>query len=236
MEFEHNILFPFYRSLAELIRGAGAQRQTLIAEPAVTRNIGMRAHPEPIGDDNALYSPHIYLNADSGGYTGDQAGVSEQYAQAVTEASEMQAPLWVGEWGGGDPNFYRYSLFAEDEFLIGGAQWAYFPSGNEVVDADGNENSALVDLLARPYPIQTAGTPQSLLWDVEARTLDYSWSEDPTRKIPNPTILFIPVSRHFADGVEVTVSAGDHFELEGDRLIITADRRNEQHSVHVEGN
>lgn len=234
MEFEHNILFPFYRQLAELIRAAGAQRQTLIAEPAVTRNIGMRAHPEPIGDDNAIYSPHIYLNADSGGYSGDQAGVTVQYAQAVTEAAEMQAPLWVGEWGGGDPNFYRYSLHAEDEFLIGGAQWAYFPSGNEVVDAEGNENSALVDLLARPYPIQTAGIPQSLLWDVEARRLDYSWSEDPEGRVPNPTILFVPVARHFPGGVRITVSAGDRFELDGDRLTITADQRNTVHSVRIE--
>ncbi|MBI3782208.1 MAG: cellulase family glycosylhydrolase [Deltaproteobacteria bacterium] len=232
MEFEHNTLFPFYRRLALLVRSVGA-RQTLVLEPAVTRNLGYRAHPEPIGDSNVIYSPHIYLGADSGGYHGAQSGVSEQYAQAVTEAAEMQAPLWVGEWGGNDPKFYGYSLFAEDQFLIGGAVWGYFPSGNELVDAAGNENPALVNLVARPYPIQTAGIPQSLHWDVEASVLDYTWTEDPARTIPNPTILFIPAARHFANGVQVTATAGDDVEIQGDRLIINASRSNTQHSVHV---
>ncbi len=232
MEFEHNVLFPFYRRMAALYRSLGA-RQTLVIEPAVTRNLGVRSHPESIGDTNAIYAPHIYLGADTGGFTGTQEDLSAQYAQAVTEAGEMNAPAWVGEWGGGDPTFYRYSLFAQDQYLLGGGVWGYFPSGNELVDANGNENPALVNVLARPYPIQTAGIPQSLLWDLDNRELTYSWKEDSTHNIPNPTILFVPVARHFPSGVEITATPGDVVEVQGDHVIINASRANPVHSVHL---
>jgi len=231
-EFEHNVLFPFYRRMATLLRSLGA-RQTLVIEPAVTRNLGVRAHPEPIGDTNAIYAPHIYLGADMGGFTGSQEVVSAQYAQAITEGGEMDAPTWIGEWGGGDPTFYRYSLFAEDQYLLGGGVWGYFPSGNELVDADGNENATLVDILVRPYPIQTAGIPQSLRWDLDTHEFNYMWTEDHDHTSPNPTILFLPTARFFPNGVHLTATAGDVVEIHGDRVIINADRVNATHSIRI---
>jgi hypothetical protein len=157
-EFEHDVLFPYYQRLARLVRGVGAP-QTLVLDPAVTRAVGIRAHPQPIGDTNVMYAPHLYFGADTGGFTGDLDYLRAQYAQAVTEASEIGAPLWIGEWGGvaGGPGFYRSSLAMQDAFLLGSAAWGYFPSGNELVDADGTEHLELVNLLARPYPLQTAG-------------------------------------------------------------------------------
>jgi hypothetical protein len=231
-KWEHDTLFPFYRRMASLVRSLGC-RQTLVIEPNVIRAIGARAHPEPIGDANTIYSPHIYLGSDSpAGFHGGQAELSAQFAQAAAEAAEMQAPLLVGEWGG-DANFVRYALTAEDEQLVGGTIWGYFPSGNELVDGDGNEDPGRVNFLARPYPMQTAGIPKALQWDFDARVLDYTWTEDPAREIPNPTVIFVPVERHFGKGMQITVSEGDTFELQGDRLVITACRSRESHSVRI---
>lgn len=232
MEFEHNTLFPFYRRLAAELRAVGAE-QTLMVEPASPRNLGNRAHPEPVGDDNVIYSPHIYLGADIGGYTGTQEELSAQYEQGMVEAAEMNAPLWVGEWGGGDPTFYAYSLRAEDQFLIGGGVWGYFPSGNELVNAEGRENEALVDVLVHPYPIQTAGLPVSLSWDRSTKTFDYVWREDPTAKIPDPTILFVPLARHYEGRFKITTSPGESVTVEGDRVIIHANHKNTTHELHV---
>src|SRR5262249_56121112 len=75
----------------------------LFPEPPLTRNIGARAHPEPVGDTNLAYAPHLYTTTfglPDLKYTGDRAAVTADYTQAVAEASEQGAVLWVGEYGG----------------------------------------------------------------------------------------------------------------------------------------
>src|SRR5262249_56598177 len=75
----------------------------LFPEPPLTRNLGARAHPEPVGDTNLAYAPHLYTTTfglPHLKYTGDRAAVTADYTQAVAEASEQGAVLWVGEYGG----------------------------------------------------------------------------------------------------------------------------------------
>ncbi len=228
--YERQVLFPYYKRLTGLVRGVGAQ-QTLVLDPAVQRASGMRVHPQPIGDDNVVYAPHLYLGyLHSGKTTND---IRQDYAQAMTEAVELGGPLWVGEWGGGGPVFYRDSLTMLDEFLLGSACFGYFPSGNELVSADGVENLELINLLVRPYPVQTAGIPEVLNWDPDTHAFRYIWSEDPTRVIPDPTILFVPTARFFPQGFTMTLSAGDSAEIDGDRVVLHADRHRASHSFEI---
>lgn len=242
--FEHDALYPFYRRAVEVVRRTRA-RQMLVIEPPVVRNTGRRALPEPVGDRNLLYAPHLYTTTfglDSIGYTGDRAAVDRDYAQALEEAAVQDAVLWVGEHGGNadrflheTEQFFHDTLEEQDERLVGGVAWAYFPSGNgfSVVDADGGEKGTLVDQLARPYPMQTAGIPAALHWDPDTRVFTYTFVEEPGRRIPDPTIVFVPVARHFPEGVAVEVTPGDRATVAGDRLVVRRDRRTTVHTITV---
>src|SRR5262249_60430054 len=131
-------------------------------------------------------------------YPGDRAAVASDYAQADDEATAQDAVLWVGEYGGNTnaaggflaatERFLRDSLDEQDARLVGSAFWAYFPSDNtfSLVDANGAEKGDLVNLFARPYPQTTAGVPESLHWDPDARVFPYAFPADPARPIPDP--------------------------------------------------
>ncbi len=233
--FEREVLFPYYERLAGLVRGVGAQ-QTLVLDPAVQRASGMRAHPQPIGDDNVVYEPHLYLGYLQPGK--DTEDIRGDYAQAMTEAAEFGGPLWVGEWAGGAGGIplVRDNLTMLDQFLLGSAFFGYFPSGNEMVATDGTENTELIDLLAHPYPSQTAGIPQVLNWDPDTRELRYVWAEDPEREVPDPTIVVVQTARLFPQGFNMVLSPGDTAEVDGDRVLIRADRHNALHSIEIHPN
>src|SRR5262249_10059168 len=200
--FEHATLYPFYRRAIEVVRGVGA-RQPIFLEPPVTRNLGVRAHPEPVGDDNLVYAPHLYTTTfglPDLKYTGDRAAVTVDYDQAMTEAAEQGAVLWTAEYGGSTITaggflaatelFLADSLAGQAARLLGLAFWAYFPSDNtfSLVDASGAEKGQLVDIFARPFPMMTAGIPQAIGWDPAARTFDFTFTEDTAGAVRDPTI------------------------------------------------
>jgi len=59
--------------------------------------------PEPVGDANLLYAPHLYTvtgGLDSIGYDGDRPAIDADYALAASEALRQGAVLWPGEHGG----------------------------------------------------------------------------------------------------------------------------------------
>src|SRR5262249_24528985 len=158
--------YPAYRRWVATVRGERAT-QMLFVEPPVSRNVGAAAHPEPIGDPNLVYAPHLYT--ETAGlpdfkYDGDRTKITADFALAASEAAAQGAVLWVGEYGGNtdEANGFRAAtalaigdaLDEQDDRLVGGAVWAYFPTDNtfSLVDANGVEKGALVDRLARPYP------------------------------------------------------------------------------------
>jgi endoglycosylceramidase len=244
--FEHDALYPFYRQAVAMVRAAGAH-QVLFLEPPLLRNIGVRAHPEPVGDANLAYAPHLYTTTfglPDLAYTGDRAAVDRDYAQAAAEAAVQEAVLWVGEYGGNTDAdggflaatelFLRDSLEEQEERLVGSAFWAYFPSDNtfSIVDRSGAEKGTLVDLLARPYPMATAGIPEELRWDPETRELFFRFAEDGSRAVRDPTVVFVPAARHYAGGVVLETSPGDvaRFDAARSRIIL---RRDPARSVHT---
>jgi endoglycosylceramidase len=243
--FEHDTLYPFYRRAIEVVRSTGA-RQVIVLEPPVTRNLGLRAHPEPVGDTNVVYAPHLYTTTfglPDLKYTGDRAAVTTDYAQAAVEAVEQGAVLWVSEFGGSTVQaggfldatelFLAHSLAEQEARLVGSAFWAYFPSDNtfSLVDAAGAEKGGLVDIFARPYPTTTAGIPLSVAWDPEARTFHFTFAEDGGNDVRDPTIVFVPAARHYPDGFVVDTSAGLTAEFDARRSVLVV-RRDRSESVH----
>jgi hypothetical protein len=246
--FEAQKLHPAYRRWATILREERAD-QMLVLEPPVTRNLGIAAMPEPLGP-NALYAPHLYT--ETAGipelkYDGNAATTNADYVLAASEAAGYGAALWVGEYGGSTVAAggfrdatalaIRHQLDAQDAHLAGGAVWAYFPTDNtfSLVDAAGNEKGTLVDEWSRPYPQQTAGVPQVLHYDVDTRELTYTFVEDQTRKIPDPTILFVPFGRHYPGGAVVETTPGDKAKIDvgGNRIVLRRDRRNATHTIVV---
>jgi hypothetical protein len=155
--------------------------------------------------------------------------------------------LWIGEHGGNTNEAggfraatelaIRDALDEQDERLVGGAVWAYFPTDNtfSVVDVNGVEKGALVDRLARPYPQATAGTPQSLHFDPDSRELTYTFAEDPARRIPDPTIVFVPFARIYPNGVDVETTPGDRavVDVRRNRIVLRRDRSLALHTLTV---
>lgn len=248
--FEHDKLYPFYRRAIETVRRAGA-RQVIFLEPPVLRNLGLRSHPEPVGDTNLAYAPHLYTTTfgfPDRKYTGDRAAVTTDYAQAMVEAAEQGAVLWVGEFGGSTvPEggfleatelFLEHSLAEQEARLVGSGFWAYFPSDNtfSLVDADGAEKGRLVDIFVRPYPMATAGIPRAIAWDGDARTFDFTFAEDMEHGLRDPTIVFVPAARHYPDGFDVETSPGLVAKFDARRSVLVVrrlDRMEALHEVHI---
>jgi hypothetical protein len=249
LPFEATKLYPTYRRWAQIVRGERAP-QMLVVEPPVSRNLGVPANPEPIGDTNLVYAPHLYT--ETAGlpdlkYDGNRAAVDADYALAASEAAAQGAVLWVGEYGGttgvaggflaATELALRDQLDEQDERLVGGAPWAYFPTDNgfSLVDAAGNEKGALVDFLAEPYPQATAGIPQSIAWDPDTHVFTYTFAEDTSRRIADPTTIFVPFARHFPTGVVVETTPGDRatVDTKRNRVLIRRDRTRAVHTVTI---
>jgi endoglycosylceramidase len=247
--FEHDALYPFYREVLAAVRAARAP-QLAFLEPSLLRNVGLAAHPEPVGDAALVYAPHLYTTTyglPDLQYTGDRAAITSDYAQAAAEATAQGAVLWVGEYGGNTTVaggflaatelFLRDSLAEQEARLVGSAFWAYFPSDNtfSLVDASGAEKGTLVDLLARPFPMATAGIPEALTWDPDTRELSYRFAEDPAGGVEDPTVLFVPAGRHYPAGFVVQTSAGDawQFDATRSRLVIRRDPSRSEHTVQI---
>jgi endoglycosylceramidase len=244
--FEHDTLYPFYREAVARVRAVKA-KQMIVLEPPVTRNLGVAAQPEPVGDDDLLYAPHLYTvtgGLDSIPYDGDRAKVDADYALAERESSVQGAILWPGEYGGvvdAFPTqttlFWHHTLDEMDERLVGGAGWAYFPSGNgfSVVTASGEEKPGVVDALVRPYPMETAGIPLSIDWDRSASgAFVYRFAEDTSRRVADPTVIFVP-ERHFPNGFTVETTPGDVAipQPDAQRVLIRRDRTRAEHTVTI---
>jgi endoglycosylceramidase len=220
-------------------------------EPPVSRNLGVPANPEPIGDTNLVYAPHLYT--ETAGlpnlkYDGNRAAVDADYALAASEATAQGAVLWVGEYGGttgvaggflaATELALRDQLDEQDERLVGGAPWAYFPTDNgfSLVDAAGNEKGTLVDFLAEPYPQATAGIPQAISWDPDTRVFTYTFAEDTSRRVADPTTIFVPFARHFPTGVVVETTPGDRATVDPkrNRILIRRDRTRALHTITIQ--
>jgi endoglycosylceramidase len=243
--FEHDVLYPFYRRAIATIRRARA-RQVVFLAPPLLRNLGVPAVIEPVDDDDIVYAPHLYTET-AGlpdlAYDGDRAKVTADYALAASEAAAQGAPLWVGEFGGNTAvaggfldateQFLTDSLAEQEAHLVGSAFWAYFPGDNtfSLVTNTGAEKGRLVDIWVRPYPILTAGIPETLAWDPDTHEFLFRFAEDPERSIRDPTVVFVPAARHYPGGFTVETTPGDTavFDARTSRLLL---RRDPQVPVH----
>jgi hypothetical protein len=70
---------------------------------------------------------------------------------------------------------------------------------------------------SRPFPQRTAGAPKGFRFDFPTHHWTFEW--EPDSGIPAPTIVFVPLKRHFPRGFRLTTSDG--LQMETDRTSAT---------------
>ncbi len=125
-------LTAFYVAALAEIRAAearvGAPRRLFFFEPSILWNDFQIGVPEPFGDDQMVYSPHLYQ-----GGINDQPLIPRWFQQARDEAATFGGvPVVTTEWGGdprraSDPtnDFFERHQDLQDEFRIGATLWSW---------------------------------------------------------------------------------------------------------------
>lgn len=134
------------------------------------------------GPPRLIYAPHLYETQvhDGGPYGTDNPYVGKWEGFRSKEATELNAALFFGEFGGPQTadGFSRYIddiLSMADRQMIGFTQWDY-STGSWGPLTDDLAPSDLGKQLARPYPMAVAGTPNSFSFDPASKRFDMTFT------------------------------------------------------------
>jgi hypothetical protein len=220
--FEQNALLPSYRALVPRLRAAGARGLLFLDAPGY-RNESFQMATAPLADvdRDLVYAPHLYTSWLSLFLLGTSPSAESKladFAAASMQASGLGLPWWNGEWG--------VNLFLDDwhdlavrhvrleeKYKVGSSYWAFeqatpnqgdasVSGGQSLLDEARNPRSDLVDVLSRPYPMQTPGTLDTFSFDFKTHTLDVAFDSDSTA----PMVIYAP-ARHLTKSMCLQVSA-----------------------------
>ena len=206
--FEETTLQPFYVDVVRAVREV-APHFVAFLEPSASRNLGRATGLTrfPFGD--VVYAPHSYDTDAERGSGFDPAHrdfVIQKIAALADEAKSLDAALWIGEFGGTatSPGIGAYMTAEYDGFGAVAASsmyWSYAKSnGYGLLNLDGSEKTALLDVVVRPYPERVAGDPVSFAYDAATSTFSFTYAPDDA--IAAPTLLSIP-ARLYPGGFSV---------------------------------
>ncbi|NUP07498.1 MAG: cellulase family glycosylhydrolase [Polyangiaceae bacterium] len=242
-----NIIFEqrldeFHERVGSAVRKS-APELTLFFEPNSLRNLTDTADVRtPIPFEDAVYSPHIYVDVFEDGWASSDVGAIEKsVGNAIEEANQHHAALYVGEFGHGPDehglDYVRACLDIFDANAISSAWWVYeeWSQGSwglYDIGPDGESRGGLrenvADVLARPFPSAIAGKLKTFSYDASTRTLTIS-IQDAIEGVPHE--IAIPL-RVYPDGivatcdgaeVEATVEAGRaEVSCVGSEIVISA--------------
>lgn len=195
--FEPDLLGSFYEQMVPVVRSA-APGWVAFLEPSSARNLGGTTYlPMPTFGDY-VYAPHSY---DTGSESG--MGFDPSHAPAVVaniqrlaaEAKALDAPLWIGEYGGpstesGIVDYMTAQYDGAGQVAASTMYWDYTKGGYGLLAPDGSEAQPLLDTIVRPYPERVAGTPVS--WSFDASTSTFTFRYRSSSAITAPTILSVP--------------------------------------------
>jgi endoglycosylceramidase len=224
-QFEPDVLAPFYAEIVAAVRSS-APTWIAFAEPSASRNLGFLTQLRDLPFDQVVYAPHSYDAAAESGAGFDPAQRQKLLDYAVEirgEAGELGAALWIGEYGGmvDRPNIGPYMTAQYDaagSVAAGAMYWAYDKGGGySILDADGAERPALLDVIVRPFPTLVAGDP--IAYAFVAATSRFTFTYAPDAAATAPTEISIP-ARVYPNGYTIECAGCAH-EVTGDTLVIT---------------
>ena len=241
-DFETQALAPFYEKIAAAIRRVDSSH-AIVFEPSVTRanllhnyNTGISSTTFPQDFSNLVFAPHYYpLSSGNSINTTDIAALQITIPIIAQVSSAMKTPYIIDEMGldhnENNSADYMTALLGElDHEISNWMFWAYaaaFDPGDSkynMLDSTGAIAFPGMDVLSRPYPVLTAGTPVSISYPITSSTssftsttFTYTYKEDGIGH--GTTEIFIP-QIHFPNGFTVTTSDGTaEFDPAGDLLL-----------------
>ena len=220
-QFERDRLEPLYGDVVAAVR-AEAPDWVAFLEPSASRNTGLATQLTKFPFDNVMYAPHSYDAGAESGAGFDPAhrqAVLDNATELVAEASALHAGLWIGEYGGnatapGIADYMTAEYDAAGTVAAGTMYWSYDKSGGYgLLNPDGSEKTALLDVVVRPYPDRVAGEPVVYGFDPATRTFTFTYVP-----APGTTAIAVP-ARVYPGGY--TVDCGDcTFHTDGGELVI----------------
>lgn len=231
-EFENENLTDFMNRGIEAVRAA-SEDQYVFIEPTSLLNVfpyagDLIAHDIVDlrdGEPRIVYAGHLYESSthEGTGYATDSTYVQEWYDLRVSEAADMNAALWFGEWGG-TPAQDRMSDYIEDvltnadEAMIGWAWWSWDPGGWSPIDGDLEDMTDNGRDLQRVQPQAIAGTPKEFGFDRESSVFTLTWTG--RAEVGAPNLIAVPAGL-YDDGIEVFVDGEELEDPDWDRSIST---------------
>lgn len=186
------------------------------------------------GPPRLAYAPHLYEQRDAASSyvpNSPYLGLWEQYR--TDEASEMDAVLFIGEFGGAADNgrmdeYIDRVLAMADHNMVGWAQWSWdpeppgAPAGSWSPITTTGELTANGERLARVQPRAVAGVPTGFTWDPATNVFRMAW--EAREDVDAPTELGVPLGAWDGE-VEVVldgevVDSGD-VEIDEERGVLT---------------
>lgn len=238
-EFDQKALVPFYEKIASSIRSIDPDH-IIVFEPSLTIGNVLNGFKTGISETtftqefkNLLFSPHFYpVNPV------DISTIVPGFNAIKALSFAMKVPWFIGEFGmnyntPGSANYMITLLNAFDTYMAGWFNWSYdgayepgqydttrpdmspyYPDGTprSLVDQNGRPVFYGIDVLSRPYPMFTAGTPVRISYPITSdpssfttTAFTYTYKEDGIGR--GTTEIFIS-QIHFPDGFTVTTSDG----------------------------
>jgi len=231
-QFDTEFLQPFMEYVIAAIRSVD-EKNIIWWDPHVITNSGAKNNVgmvEPIADpaDNQGISFHIYCIAGSESTPvrpGDDpsCNTSEKIAVAnqLEAAERNSSSLMLTEFGATeDDKELRRATRLADKAMVSWAYWHYGTWKDPTTTGSGGAQSMWKNDLKRPgslkkkkarvlirtYPHAVAGTPTSFRFFPrrKSRLFRMSYKADPG--IDAPTVIFVPVPRHYPRGYRVAVT------------------------------
>lgn len=178
--------------------------------------IAADVHDPRDGQARLIYGPHLYQPQIHDGAprpAGDRYVVDwERFRTA--EATELDAALWIGEFGGPRiadfPAYLDEVLTMADRQLMNWAHWSYDAGGWGPRDGDTGKVTDTGRQLTRAYASAVAGVPTEMSFDPKTSVLRLTYA---TAELNEPTELSLPELVYperprvvAADGVELDVA------------------------------
>ncbi|WP_223551886.1 cellulase family glycosylhydrolase [Aestuariivivens sp. NBU2969] len=205
--FERGTLTAFYQKARDEIRKVN-KHHIIFTEHSYFTNMGLVGALGEIVDENGqkdplvAYAAHGYdLVVDTDALTlGSNDRVELIFERIAQTGQRLDVPVLIGEWGalhGKSPDLIPTAHFLLNQFNKHGFSDAFWAYGEFLLEA------SFLDVLKKPYPVETSGVLENYSFDYESGTFNCTWHED--EAITAPTRIYVSdISKLNKDTLQLT--------------------------------